>query len=245
MRDGDHPRVGADVDLALLAEVLRVVDHQLLGPADTALHEIRKAAGAVRNDGTFFENDDFEMRVHPPGPRGGAQASGYASDDHQWHGRLFPFILLVLNKAQDIEGLELAVGVEAVDGVLLVGEDLEDRSQLGHDQQLDAAPRKVEQLDHAGALAQGCRAHDERAQAGRIDVIDATQVEDQVFHAAGSKRGHFFTQGGSFRADRDAAFEIEEGDALVLFLLNVESHSWNRRSGRHFEADAHLHLFYS
>src|ERR1017187_10320487 len=221
MRDRDHPRVSADVDLALLAKILRRVDHQLLAPADTALHEIREAAGAIRNVGALLENHDLKTRVDAAGPRGGAEAGSHASDDHQWHGRLFPFILDVLHKAQDIEGLELAVGVKAVDGVLLVGEDLEDRSQLGHDQQLDTATAEVEQLDRAGVLAQGCRAHDQRAQSGRIDVIDATQIEHQVFQAAGGERAYFFTQRGSFRAHRDAAREIEDGDALVLLLLNV------------------------
>src|SRR5213078_4245635 len=59
---------------------------------------------------------------------------------------LFLF-LHFLHKVQDIEGLGLAVGVEAVDGVLLVGEDFEDGGELGHDEQLDVAAVKVDELD--------------------------------------------------------------------------------------------------
>ena len=44
---------------------------------------------------------------------------------------------------------ELAVGKETVDGVLLIGEQVEHRGQLGHHQKLDIAAVQVEQLDRA------------------------------------------------------------------------------------------------
>src|SRR4051812_46137075 len=42
-----------------------------------------------------------------------------------------------LDKIQDIEGLDFAVRVVAANGVLLVGEDLEDGGELSHHEQLD------------------------------------------------------------------------------------------------------------
>src|SRR5208337_2251366 len=85
---------------------------------------------------------------------------------------LFPFFFDLLHKAQNIEGLELAVGVVAVDGILLVVEDLEDGGQLGHHQQLDGAAAEAEKLDVAAGSAQAGGDHYQRAETRAIDVID-------------------------------------------------------------------------
>src|SRR5436305_15028408 len=54
-------------------------------------------------------------------------------------GRLVLFFFHLLHKAQEIDGLDLTVGVVAVDGVLLVIKDLEDGREFRHHQQLDIA----------------------------------------------------------------------------------------------------------
>src|SRR4051794_30161571 len=63
-------------------------------------------------------------------------------------GALFLFVHF-LHKVQNIERLDLAVGVIAADGVLLVGEYLEDGGELGHDEELDIAAVEIDELDVA------------------------------------------------------------------------------------------------
>src|SRR6185436_3414747 len=98
---------------------------------------------------------------------------------------LFPHSL---HKIQDIEAFDLAIGVVAVDGVLLVGEDLEDGGELGHDEQLDVAAVEVDQLDVAAGLAEGGGAHDQGAEAGAVDEVDAGKLEGDVDFARGGKQ---------------------------------------------------------
>src|SRR5581483_9609179 len=93
----------------------------------------------------------------------------------------------LLHKVQDIEGLGLAVGVEAVDGVLLVGEDLEDGGELGHDEELDVAAVEADELDVAAGFAEAGGAHDEGAEAGAVDEVDAGELEDDVDLAFGGE----------------------------------------------------------
>src|SRR5436305_14519826 len=67
-------------------------------------------------------------------------------------GRLVLFFFHLLHKAQDIEGLDLTVGVVAVNGVLLVIKDLEDGREIRHHRQLDITAIEVQQFDAAAGL---------------------------------------------------------------------------------------------
>src|SRR4051812_42402580 len=80
-------------------------------------------------------------------------------------GGLFLFFHPV-HKIQDIERLDLAVRVKAADGVLLVGEELEDGGELGHEEELDVAAIDRDELHLAAGFAQRGGADDERAEAG-------------------------------------------------------------------------------
>src|SRR5689334_20266604 len=68
-------------------------------------------------------------------------------------GRLFLFLHL-LDEAQDVEGLDGAVWEETVDRVLLVGEQVEHRGELGHHQQFYIATVEVEQFEAPARPAQ-------------------------------------------------------------------------------------------
>ena len=48
--------------------------------------------------------------------------------------------LMLLDEAQDVEVLDLAVGEKAVHRILLVAENLKDRGQLGEQQKFDIPP---------------------------------------------------------------------------------------------------------
>src|SRR4029079_6064628 len=106
---------------------------------------------------------------------GSAQAGGYASDDHQGHPGLV-LLLHLLHKAQDIEGLDFAIGVVAVDRVLLVGEDLEDGREFGHDEKFDVAAIEVQKLNVAAVFAQRSGGHHQRAEPGGINVIHSAEI---------------------------------------------------------------------
>src|SRR5690349_13325396 len=79
---------------------------------------------------------------------------------------LFPHSL---HEVQNVERLDLPVGVVTADGVLLVGKDFEDSRELGHDQKLDIAPVQVEELHIASSLAQAGGANDQSSEAGAVD----------------------------------------------------------------------------
>jgi hypothetical protein len=67
-------------------------------------------------------------------------------------------------------------------------------------------------------------AHDYRAQTGGIDEIHLRQIQHQLANAVGHGRRHGLAQCGGFRAHRDAAFHIEDGDTLAFLALNFERH---------------------
>src|SRR5690242_11310432 len=86
-------------------------------------------------------------------------------------GRLFLFPHL-LDEIENVERLDFAVREEAVDGVLLVGEQVEHGGELGHYQQLDVPAIQVEQFHDSARLAQSGGTDHESAEPGAVDVID-------------------------------------------------------------------------
>ena len=71
----------------------------------------------------------WQPRIDSPRAGRRAEAGGNASDDHQCHRSLF-LVLHLLHKIQNVERLDLAIGIVAADRVLLVGEDFEDGGEL-------------------------------------------------------------------------------------------------------------------
>src|SRR5579862_5268311 len=71
-----------------------------------------------------------------------------------------------LHEIENVEGFDFAVGEKAVDRVLLVVENLEDRGELGHDQKLHGAAAEADQLDVSARFACTGSQEDESAQAG-------------------------------------------------------------------------------
>jgi hypothetical protein len=117
MADGHHARARPHIDVALLAEVLRRVDNEVGSLADTALHEVGQPAGAKRNHRAFFQDDDFQVRVEMRRARAAAlRPAATPPITTSATAKLF-FFLHLLDKAKNIELIELAVGEEAVDGV--------------------------------------------------------------------------------------------------------------------------------
>jgi hypothetical protein len=82
VRDRDHPRAGAHVDLPLLAKVLGRIDRKLACLAHAPFHEIRQPARSEGDRRTLFQDDDFQARIDPPRARGRAQPRGDTPDDH-------------------------------------------------------------------------------------------------------------------------------------------------------------------
>src|SRR5258708_4405480 len=89
-------------------------------------------------------------------------------------------VLLALDEAENVEALDFAIREKAVDGVLLVDEDFENRVQLGQQQQLDIALVGIHQLQRATRFFERGETDHHAAQARGIDVFDMPQVEDDV-----------------------------------------------------------------
>src|SRR5215470_10469929 len=112
-------------------------------------------------------------------------------------------LLHLLDEVENVEGADFAVGIEAVDGVLLVVERLEGSGETSHDEQFDVAPVEIEQLDHAAGAPGGRGAHDEGAEARAVDEIDLLQVEDDVFGSVGRQFAAFVAERRGFLTERD------------------------------------------
>src|SRR5262245_41575789 len=109
MRDRSYARSRAHLDVALFAEVVRRVDHEVASVAHAAFDVIGKSAGPIRNMGAFFEDKDFDVWVETARPRRGAESRGHASDDHELHVRLF-LLPHLLHETENVESLDLTVG---------------------------------------------------------------------------------------------------------------------------------------
>jgi hypothetical protein len=70
------------------------------------------------------------------------------------------------------------------------------------------------------------RDHHQRAQTGAVDVVHTFQVEHQVARARGTERRHAFAQGAGLGTHRDSAFQVQNDDAFVFPLLDVQSHGF-------------------
>ena len=120
--------------------------------------------------------------------------------------------------------LDLTIGEETVDGILLVIENFEDRGELGHDEQLDAAPGEIQQPDLAAGFVQRRVAHHQSAQASAIHIIDFRHVENDATLAGIDQCLHGFAIRGHFAPDGHAAIEVENGDAFAVSFVDLEAH---------------------
>src|SRR5262249_31220304 len=159
----------------------------------------RQAACTVGNYRAFLQDNNFQPGIQPSRTRSRTKSRRDSSDDYQSHQRLF-LLLHLLNEVQNIEGTDLAVGIETVNGVLLIVEGFEGGGEAGHDQQLDIAFAEIHQLDGSPRTSGVGGADHQRAQARAIDEVDVFQVEDDVDRSLRRQFRTFLPQGGRFLA---------------------------------------------
>src|SRR5258708_36805266 len=132
-------------------------------------------------------------------------------------------LLLLLNETQDVETLDLAPGVEAVDGVSLIGEHLENGVQTRQRQQFHVALVQMRELQRSACLLDLREADDEVAQAGGINVVDLAQVEHDLRMARGQQRGDLLPHRRNL-PHRDAALQSQNGHIFPLAFSDFQGH---------------------
>lgn len=74
----------ADVDVLFLPELFRGAGDKFFGLPDYIADVIGLISGRVGDVRALFEEDDFELGIHPPGPAGCRSPPGDAADNQQF-----------------------------------------------------------------------------------------------------------------------------------------------------------------
>src|SRR4051794_9056100 len=144
-------------------------------------------------------------------------------------------LLLFLDKVQDIELANLAIRKEAVNGVLLVIEDLEDGCELGQYQQFDVPPCEIQEFQGATGLFQAGVADDQTTKPGTVDVIHIAEIKNNVSLPGFSKFPDLLPQRGDRFAHNQPAFYVQNHDSFAFSLFDIEGHSASSLSFRQGE----------
>jgi hypothetical protein len=134
-------------------------------------------------------------------------------------------LLLLLDEAQNIELLDLAIGEKAIHRVLLVAKKLKYRCQFRQNEQFYIALAEVQNFERSTRLFQGREADYQATQAGRIDIIHALEVQNDIDFPVVRQLANFLPEAGNGFANRQSALKIEDADPLVFALLYLESHT--------------------
>ena len=78
-------KVKLDDYLPAVKEAIRLHDEEIIAVGDHAAEMVRQTAVRIRNELSFFEQDDLRMFVQPSQPRGCAGARGNSADDNGFH----------------------------------------------------------------------------------------------------------------------------------------------------------------
>jgi len=106
------------------------------------------------------------------------------------------------------------LGEEIVEGFYrgeFVVLDVEDGVELGDLQDVVNFLGEAVKLEFAPRVADRGKAADQFADAGRVDVIDLGEVEDDLFLASGDELANGVAKLSGFVAEGDAAGEVEDG----------------------------------
>jgi hypothetical protein len=102
--------------------------------------------------------------------------------------------------------------VEGADGGEFVVFDVEDGVELGDVQDVVDLLGEIQELEFASGVADGGETADEFSDAGAVDVIDADEVEDNLFLALGDEGADSVAEIANFIPKDDATVDIEDGD---------------------------------
>src|SRR5258707_8535066 len=83
------------------------------------------------------------------------------------------FFLCLPDEAEDVELLDLTIGIEAVQRVLFFVVNVEHSGELRQDEQFEFTASQIEQLQGSTGGLGKAKAHDHRAKARRVDVVNA------------------------------------------------------------------------
>jgi len=101
--------------------------------------------------------------------------------------------------------------VEGFDGGEFVVFDVEDGVELGDVEDVLNFLGEAEEFEFAAGVADGGKAADQFADAGGVDVIDVSEVEDDFFLTIGDKLADGVAEFSGFVAESDASVKVEDG----------------------------------
>src|SRR5882757_1588778 len=89
--------------------------------------------------------------------------------------------------------------------------DVEDGVELGDVEDVLNFLGKAEEFEFAAGVADGSEAADQFSDAGRVDVIDVGEVEDDFFLAFGGELADGVAELSDFVAESDASVDVDDG----------------------------------
>src|SRR4051812_29522844 len=113
---------------------------------------------------------------------------------------------------------------EGRDRLRFVVFDVEDGVQLGDLQKVMDLLGQVEQLEFAAAITDGGVSTDQLTDTGAVDVGDVAEVEQDLFGALAEQVTNQVAQDNAALAERDAAAQVYDGDAVHLAGIRFHGH---------------------
>lgn len=83
---------------------------------------------------------------------------------------------------------------------------------------------EVHEFEFASSIAHGGEGGHELADAGAVDVIDPSEVEEDLFLSLGEEIADGLAERVGFVAQSNAAADVEDGDVIGLAAVDAKSH---------------------
>ena len=115
--------------------------------------------------------------------------------------------------------------IEGFNGGELVVSDVEDGIELGHIKNVVDLLGEVKEFEFAAGIADGSVAADQFSDAGTVDVVDVSKVEDDFFLALSNEVTNGGAKFSDFVPENDAALNVEDGDVGDFAGFDFERHS--------------------
>lgn len=122
---------------------------------------------------------------------------------------------------------QILFGEEVVEGFYgseLIVFDVEDGVELGDVEDVANFLGEVKEFEFATGVAGRGEGADQFSDAGAVEVVDAGEVEDDLLFSVGEQVAHGGAEFADFRAENEAAMNVEDGDVRHFAGINLQRH---------------------
>jgi len=102
--------------------------------------------------------------------------------------------------------------------------DVEDGVELGDVEDIVNFLGEVEELEFSASVAHAGITADKSSDAGRVDVVDAGEIEDDFLFVLRDEVFDSVAEDFDFVAENDAAAHVENGDVRDFASFDIEGH---------------------